>query len=151
MGLLRELLQNNAYKVRNKEKKSWLVYTVHTPVYLIDLTAISPFSGQLFQLCLTSLTASGSAPFDCSYLSFSSFVCFNQTRTRARKRFLPRFPIDSRFPRRPWLLWRRWVSSSLCSRPSVQICLRVQRDFLICVTNTNAFKAPAPFFQPHTL
>lgn len=128
------------------------LYTAHTGD-LIDLTAISPFSGQLFQLCLTSLTASGNAPFDDSYLSFPSFVCFNRTRTRARKRFLPRFPIDSRFPRRPWLLRRRrrWVSSSLCSRPSAQICLRVQRDFLICVTNTNAFKAPAPFLQPHTL
>lgn len=150
MGLSWEPLQNSVYKVRNKEKKSWLVYTPHTLVCLIDLTMISPFSGQLFQLCLTSLTASGNAP--CSYLSFPSFVCFNQTRTRARKRFLPRFPIDSRFPCRPWLLRRRrWVSSSLRSWPSVQICLRVQRDFLICVTNTNAFKAPAPFFQPHTL
>lgn len=61
MGLLWELLQNNAYKVRNKEKQSRLVSTLHTLLYLIDLTAISPFSGQLFQLCLTSLTASGNA------------------------------------------------------------------------------------------
>lgn len=34
------------------------------------------------------------------------------------------------------------VGVILPCRPSGWICLRVQRDFLICVTNTNAFKFP---------
>lgn len=83
-------------------------------------------------------------------LCFLSAFHLARTHTHTYARFLLH-SLANCFTLRPEFCGKGGVI--LRSRPSVQICLRVQQDFLICVTNTNAFKfptAPAPY-QPHTL
>lgn len=116
-------------------------------MYLIYSAMIGPFTGQTFQLCLTSLRKADIAPFHSS--TILSLFLFHpvshhahaHTHTHRRASSLT-FSSTASFSGQSSACGRGGVI--LRSQPSVQICLRAQRDFLIRVTNTNAFKFPQP-------